>query len=108
MSGFRKGRSSISNVIALATHVKHVKVRWHITIALFIDIKSGYDCVLVTVPHWNCVVPTGGAPATRAHRRGAQITTKKKDAEANRVTGAQNKINNKEKLRRVEARRRCE
>ncbi|KAH9361079.1 hypothetical protein HPB48_002941 [Haemaphysalis longicornis] len=46
MSGLRKGRSNIDNVIALATHVKDGKIRRHIAIAVFTDINSVYKRVL--------------------------------------------------------------
>lgn len=45
MSGFRKGRSSLDNVIALANSIREAKCRRNIAVAVFLDIKSAYDCV---------------------------------------------------------------
>lgn len=45
VSGFRKGRSSIDNALALANSIKQAKTQRNITIAVFLDIKSAYDCV---------------------------------------------------------------
>ncbi|KAH9382564.1 hypothetical protein HPB48_011990 [Haemaphysalis longicornis] len=44
-SGFRKGRSSMDNAIALATSIKRAKYRRNIIIVVFLDIKSANDCV---------------------------------------------------------------
>lgn len=45
MSGFRKVRSSIDNAIALTSSLKQAKYRKNITLAVFLDIKSTYDCL---------------------------------------------------------------
>lgn len=45
MSGFRKGRSSIDNVIALVNCVQCEKAQRNTVIAVFLDVKAAYDSV---------------------------------------------------------------
>lgn len=45
MSGFRKGRSSIDNVIALANCVRRSKAERSLIIAVFLDVKGAFDNV---------------------------------------------------------------
>lgn len=45
VAGFRRGRSSIDNVIDLVTYVEHQKSCKRLSAALFLDVKGAYDNV---------------------------------------------------------------
>lgn len=45
MAGFRRGRSSIDNVVDLVTYVQHEKSRKRLCASLFLDVKGAYDNV---------------------------------------------------------------
>lgn len=45
MSGFREGRSSVDNVIALVKDIHRQKSVKNITVAVFLDIKAAFDSV---------------------------------------------------------------
>lgn len=45
MTGFRRGRSSIDNVIDLTTYIQQQKCLKRISVALFLDVKGAYDNV---------------------------------------------------------------
>lgn len=45
MGGFRRGRSSVDNIIDLLTSVECEKRRRYVTTALFLDVKGAFDCI---------------------------------------------------------------
>lgn len=45
MAGFRRGRSSIDNVVDLVTYIQHEKCRKRLCASLFLDVKGAYDNV---------------------------------------------------------------
>uniref|UniRef100_A0A6G4ZWZ3 Putative tick transposon n=1 Tax=Rhipicephalus microplus TaxID=6941 RepID=A0A6G4ZWZ3_RHIMP len=45
MTGFRRGHSSIDNVVDLVTYVQHQKACKRLCAALFLDVKGAYDNV---------------------------------------------------------------